>query len=143
MGCSVIIPDRCCNAASECCSNPAAPNVYGDLSDRQYRKNLRKFQCHRRKKTLQMIRQISDTLVKNEARKKGLIGESSLYLLSRKQPALLVVPDVDRRPNVIAFNTLEPLRGDRTARSEVLVRRLGFIFAAVREGETPGLVGIS
>ena len=77
-----------------------------------------------------MIRQISDKLVRNEARRKGLVGDSSLYLLARKQPALLVVPDVDRRQDVIAFNTLEPLRGDRIARSEVLVRRLGFIFAA-------------
>jgi hypothetical protein len=63
--------------------------------------------------------------------------------LARKQPALLVVPDVDRLPDVIAFNTLEPLRGDRTLRSEIVVRRLGFIFAAEKEGETPGLVGIS
>lgn len=90
-----------------------------------------------------MIRQISDKLVKNEARRKGLTGESSLYLLARKQPALLVVPDVDRLPDVIAFNTLEPLRGDRAPRTELVVRRLGFIFAAVKEGETPGLVGIS
>lgn len=78
MGCSVNVPDRCC---TECCS-AAAPNAYGD--DRQHRLKMRKFQCHRRKKTLMMIRQISDKLVMNEARRKGYAGESSLYLLARK-----------------------------------------------------------
>ena len=47
------------------------------------------------------------------------------------------------QPQMLTFNTLDPIGKSRLARSQVVVRKLGFIFATLKEGQTPGLVGIT
>ncbi len=67
--------------------------------------------------------------------------QSSDWNLNRKLSKALVVHRDLMFSQVLPFNTLAPVPLDK--RGNVLVRRLGFIFATMKAGQMPGLVGIS